>query len=65
LYETQHAESDLLVARQYAQSTALFHASEVLFCFSHVSIDLVHPFFNAVQLLWGQAIGNFVIMPSE
>jgi hypothetical protein len=46
-----HGEGDLLVARQYTQSTALLHASEVLLCFPHVHIDLVHPFFDAVQLL--------------
>lgn len=42
--------SKLLVAWQYANATALFHAAQILFSFTHVGIDLVHALLNAIEL---------------
>ncbi|KAE9543478.1 hypothetical protein AGLY_002278 [Aphis glycines] len=37
---------------QHTYSTTFFHASQVLFCLFHVSINLIHTFFNPVQLFY-------------
>lgn len=53
--KSSDADVDVLPERPYAQTTALRHVGQILLCLSHVPVDGVHAFLNALQLLcWEQ-----------